>query len=53
MLNAYNTDKYVRQLNDDESKTIVILPVIAPLWHESETAGYVYYSLTLECRDGR
>ena len=52
VLYAYSPD-YVAQLNDDETGTIVLRPIITVYQDEEQMAGYVHYTLTIECRDGK
>jgi len=52
VLSAYN-HKYVAQLNDDETFTIVLKPVMEVYQQETADAGSVHYTMILECRNGR
>jgi uncharacterized protein with TBP-like fold DUF4468 len=52
-LNAFGTGKPVAQVNNAENTTIVLKPAIKVIADNGQGAGYVYYTLTIECKDGK
>ena len=52
-LNAFGTGKPVAQVNNAETKTLVFKPAIAVRTEGGVEAGLVYYTFTIECKDGK
>jgi hypothetical protein len=52
-LNAFGTGKPVAQVNNAESATIVLKPGLKVYAENTQAAGFVYYTLTIECKDGK
>ncbi|MBV9989374.1 MAG: DUF4468 domain-containing protein [Chitinophagaceae bacterium] len=54
---TYKSGKTVTQLNDDESKTIVVKPAASVTYNEPlgivRRQGYIDYQLKIECKDNR
>ena len=53
VLNAFGTGKPVAQANNIENTTIVFKPAVAVRTEGGVSAGYVYYTFTIECKDGK